>query len=55
MPSGTYHQLFQVEKSFRMAKSDLQARHHAVDVAHDAVGGCGLDVGPAVQQRSLSV
>jgi Transposase DDE domain len=27
---GSYHQLFQIEKSFRMAKSDLQARpiHH---------------------------
>ncbi len=23
---GAYHQLFQIEKSFRMAKSDLQAR-----------------------------
>ncbi len=23
---GSYHQLFQIEKSFRMAKSDLQAR-----------------------------
>jgi len=23
---GSYHQLFQMEKSFRMAKSDLQAR-----------------------------
>jgi hypothetical protein len=22
---GSYHQLFQIEKSFRMAKSDLQA------------------------------
>ena len=31
---GAYHQLFQVEKSFRMAKSDLQARpvyHHLRD------------------------
>ena len=31
---GSYHQLFQVEKSFRMAKSDLQARpiyHHLRD------------------------
>jgi transposase len=31
---GSYHQLFQVEKSFRMAKSDLQARpiyHRARD------------------------
>jgi hypothetical protein len=24
--TGSYHQLFQIEKSFRMAKSDLQAR-----------------------------
>ncbi len=23
---GSYHQLFQIERSFRMAKSDLQAR-----------------------------
>ena len=23
---GTYHQLFQIERSFRMAKSDLQVR-----------------------------
>ena len=31
---GAYHQLFQIEKSFRMAKSDLQARpvyHHLRD------------------------
>ncbi len=31
---GAYHQLFQIEKSFRMAKSDLQARpvyHHPRD------------------------
>jgi hypothetical protein len=31
---GAYHQLFQIEKSFRMAKSDLQARpiyHHKRD------------------------
>ena len=31
---GAYHQLFQIEKSFRMAKSDLQARpvyHHQRD------------------------
>jgi hypothetical protein len=31
---GAYHQLFQIEKSFRMAKSDLQARpiyHRARD------------------------
>jgi hypothetical protein len=32
--TGAYHQLFQIEKSFRMAKSDLQARpiyHHLRD------------------------
>jgi transposase len=31
---GAYHQLFQIEKSFRMAKTDLQARpiyHHQRD------------------------
>ena len=31
---GAYHQLFQIEKSFRMAKSDLAARpiyHHTKD------------------------
>ena len=31
---GTYHQLWQIEKSFRMSKSDLKARpiyHHLKD------------------------
>ena len=35
---GAYHQLFQIEKSFRMAKSDLQARpvyHHLRDSNDD--------------------
>jgi len=32
--TGAYHQLFEIERSFRMAKSDLQARpiyHHLRD------------------------
>jgi hypothetical protein len=43
---AAYHDLFQVEQSFRIAKIDLRARpifHHRRDSCHE-VGRCGLEV-----------
>ncbi len=47
---GAYHRLFEIEKSFRMSKHDLQARpiyHHKRESieAHLSVVFAALDVG----------
>lgn len=52
-----YHQLWQVEASFRMAKSDLKARpifHHKQDAieAHLTVVFAALAIGRTVEQRT---
>jgi hypothetical protein len=54
---GAYHQLFEVEKSFRMAKSDLQARpiyHHLRDSidAHLTIVFAALAVGRWIEHRT---
>lgn len=54
---NAYHQLFQVEKSFRMAKSDLQARpvfHHKLDSikAHLTVVFAALAVARFIEERT---
>lgn len=55
---GAYHQLFQVEKSFRMAKSDLKARpifHHTREAieAHLTVVFAALAVSRFIEVRTL--
>ena len=52
-----HHQLFQIEKSFRMAKSDLQARpvyHHLRDSieAHLTIVFAALAVGRWIEHRT---
>ena len=54
---GAYHQLFQIEKSFRMAKSDLQARpiyHHLRDSieAHLTIVFAALAVSRWIEQQT---
>jgi transposase len=54
---GAYHQLFQIEKSFRMAKSDLQARpiyHHKRDPieAHLTIVFAALAVSRWIEART---
>ncbi len=54
---GSYHQLFQIEKSFRMAKSDLQARpiyHHLRDSieAHLTIVFAALAVSRWIEQQT---
>ena len=54
---GAYHQLFQIEKSFRMAKSDLQARpiyHHLRDSieAHLTIVFAALAVSRWIERRT---
>ena len=54
---GAYHQLFQIEKSFRMAKSDLQARpiyHRARDSieAHLTIVFAALAVSRWIEHRT---
>jgi Transposase DDE domain len=54
---GAYHQLFQIEKSFRMAKSDLQARpvfHHQRDSieAHLTIVFAALAVSRWIEHRT---
>lgn len=54
---NAYHQLFQVEKSFRMAKSDLRARpifHHKIDSikAHLTVVFAALAVARFIEART---
>jgi hypothetical protein len=54
---GAYHQLFQIEKSFRMAKSDLQARpiyHHKRDSieAHLTIVFAALAVSRWIEART---
>jgi hypothetical protein len=54
---GAYHQLFQIEKSFRMAKSDLQARpiyHHQRDSieAHLTIVFAALAVSRWIESRT---
>jgi hypothetical protein len=54
---GAYHQLFEIEKSFRMAKSDLQARpvyHHLRDSieAHLTVVFAALAVSRWIERRT---
>ena len=53
---GAYHQLFQIEKSFRMAKSDLQARpiyHRTRDSieAHLTIVFTALAIGQVAADR----
>ena len=53
---GAYHQLFQIEKSFRMARSDLQARpvcHHQRDSidAHLTIVFAALAVSRWIEAR----
>jgi transposase len=54
---GAYHQLFQIEKSFRMSKHDLQARpvyHHLRDSieAHLTVVFAALTVSRWIEART---
>lgn len=54
---NAYHQLFEVERSFRMAKSDLRARpmfHHTRDSieAHLSVVFCALAISRHMQHRT---
>jgi transposase len=54
---GAYHQLFQIEKSFRMAKSDLQARpvfHRTRDsiVAHLTIVFAALAVSRWIEHQT---
>jgi hypothetical protein len=54
---GAYHQLFEIEKSFRMAKSDLQARpiyHHLRDSieAHLTIVFAALAVGRWIERQT---
>jgi hypothetical protein len=54
---GAYHQLFQIEKSFRMAKSDLQARpiyHHLRDSieAHLTIVFAALAVSRWIEEQT---
>jgi hypothetical protein len=54
---GAYHQLWQIEKSFRMSKSDLRARpiyHHQRDSieAHLTIVMAALAVGRVVEQAT---
>ena len=54
---GAYHQLFQIEKSFRMAKSDLQARpvyHHLRDSieAHLSIVFAALAISRWIEQQT---
>ena len=54
---GAYHQLFQIEKSFRMAKSDLQGRpiyHHLRDSidAHLTIVFAALAVSRWIEQQT---
>jgi hypothetical protein len=54
---GAYHQLFQIEKSFRMSKHDLQARpvyHHLRDSieAHLSIVFAALAVSRWIEQRT---
>jgi hypothetical protein len=54
---GSYHELFQIEKSFRMAKSDLQARpiyHHLRDSieAHLTIVFAALAVSRWIEQQT---
>jgi Transposase DDE domain len=54
---GAYHQLFQIEKSFRMAKSDLQARpiyHHKRDPieAHLTIVFAALAISRWIENRT---
>ncbi len=54
---SAYHQLFQIEKSFRMAKSDLQARpiyHHKRDPieAHFTIVFAALAVSRWIESRT---
>ena len=54
---GAYHQLWQIEKSFRMSKSDLRARpifHHKRDSieAHLTIVFTALAISRVVQNRT---
>lgn len=54
---GAYHRLFQIEKSFRMAKSDLAARpiyHHTKDSieAHLSIVFAALAVGRWIEDTT---
>ena len=56
---GKYHELWHVEQSFRMSKTDLRARpifHRTRDAieAHLTVVFTALSVSPVVQERSES-
>jgi transposase len=54
---GAYHQLWQIEKSFRMSKSDLRARpiyHHKRESieAHLTIVFAALAIGRLIEERT---